>query len=121
MPSSNTDRVVLKNLLMEMSIGILPHERLARQPVELEIHCFLDLRAAALQERLDLSLDYAALAAALRELAASRHWDLIETFAEAAAETAFHLGPVRRVELGVAKPLAVPNARAEVWISRSRD
>ncbi len=121
MSSTPTDRVVLKKLLMEMSIGILPHERIAKQPVEVEIHCFLDLRAAGIEERLDLSLDYAALAEAIRQLAASRHWDLIETFAEAIAATAFKLGPVQRIELGVAKPLAVPGARAEVWISRSRN
>lgn len=101
------DRVFVEGLILDTQIGILPTEKDRKQPLAVDFGCRLDTRKAAISGDLRFSVDYAAAAESLRQLAASRAWDLLETFAEEAARLLLDNYPIDTVTLTVRKPQAL--------------
>lgn len=101
-------------------VGVLAHEQVEPQPVEIDLVLEVDLRAAGESDTLDDTVDYGAIAdacmAALVEPVA-----LLETAASRMAEVALGDPRVLRVEVGVRKlrpPVAHDLATAGVRIFR---
>ncbi len=71
----------IASLLTPARVGVLPAEQQAPQSLELDVtlHCCGD--PAGLADNLQATVDYAAVAAAIRLLAMEKHRNLIETLA----------------------------------------
>lgn len=116
------DRVKLEGLVVYASVGVYEFEHDIRQRLEIDVAAEIDLAEAGSTDRLEAGLDYDSLAQHCREVAAERHHQLIETIAESIASRVLRDGRIHRVEVRVAKPGAVPDARTvAVEIARRRE
>ena len=119
--SNQSDHIFLQQLTLMARIGILDHERLAPQPICLDIELGLDLSISAKSGRLKDTLDYAHLVQKLSEFTMSEHIDLIETLAEGLVNQCFTDKRVSWVKLRVGKPQAIDKAQSVgVVIYRTR-
>jgi dihydroneopterin aldolase len=115
------DRVKLEGLAIDASVGVYEFEHQVRQRLEIDVTAEIDLTEAGRSDRLEAGLDYDGIARHCREVVAERHHQLIESIAESIAARVLHDERVDRVEVRVAKPGAVPDARTvAVEIRRQR-
>ncbi len=115
-----TDEIFIRNLTIDTIVGILPHERVTLQPIELDILLKADLRVAAESGRLSDTLDYAAIASGLSEYVQATQFELIETLADAIVKWLWAFSPaIDHVNLELRKPKAVSAAQT-VGLKMSR-
>lgn len=116
------DCVEVRGLEVAVRAGVLPHERAEPRPLVIDLELWLpDLRSAGVSDRLEQTVDYAALCVAVRGACAERHFQLIEAVAERVAGVCLADPRVARVRVRVAKPGAVAAAaEVAVRITRSR-
>nr|WP_286009735.1 dihydroneopterin aldolase [Salinicola sp. S1-1-2] len=113
---------MIEGLTLETVIGVYDWERVIRQRLELDLELATDIRAAARDDDLSHTLDYAAICERLSAFADANAHGLVETFAERVAALLIAEFGVRRVRLTVRKPGAVAAARAVgVRIEREAD
>lgn len=79
---AGTRHVFLRDMMVQASIGIHPHERGGRQRVRINVDLGVTEDPADERDRLDRVVDYEALANRVREIAATSHINLVETLAE---------------------------------------
>jgi FolB domain-containing protein len=79
----HSDWIRIRGLRVDCVVGLYPHERGVAQPLELEVHLCFDAEAAAVREKLSLSVDYAALSDQLAFLLRSCRFWMLETAAHA--------------------------------------
>ncbi len=117
-----TDHIRVRDLRVECIIGIFPKERVARQPVVLNLDLACDLAPAAASDAIADTIDYKTLKDRLMSaIGASEHF-LIETLAQQVATICLEDARVRAVTVTVDKPGALTGARSvAVEITRSRD
>lgn len=111
--------------MVDCVVGVYPHERNASQPLSVDVEMHLDTTAAAVNESVRETVDYAAVASQLVFLLRSCRFRLIETAAHAIAR--YLLAPpapderraaVERVRVRLTKPgalrgFAVPSLEIE--------
>lgn len=117
------DRVFIEGLDIEAIIGVHDWERTAAQPLVMDIGMSVDVSVPARSDAVDETVDYAAVAEAVGELAGKSRFQLIETLAEQVAAMILERfgSKVTAVTVCIRKPQAIPNARcAAVEITRSR-
>ena len=116
------DCVDVCGLAVPVRVGALPHERAEPRTLLVDLELGIPaLRAAGVSDRLEDTVDYAALCEAVRGACAGRHYQLIEAVAERIAEVCLKDPRVARVRVRVAKPGAVAAAaEIAVRITRSR-
>lgn len=115
------DRVFLKGLEVFAPIGVYEHEHGIEQKLLFDVVCDFDLAAAGASDALEDTLDYDRVAAICREVAKSRHHQLIEVVAEKICARVLAELAVSAVEVEVNKPGAVPDAASvAVRIRRTR-
>lgn len=116
-----TDRIVLRGIEAEAVVGVFEWERLAKRPLRIDLELACDLAAAAASDRLEDTVDYAALTARIRERCAATSYRLIEALAGDIAATCLEAGHVAAVEVTVTKPGAVAGVNEiSVVLHRSR-
>ena len=76
------DRIFITDLQVDAVIGILPHERLAPQPLVLDLELAADVRTPAASGDIADALDYKALSDGVRAFVAASEERLLETLAE---------------------------------------
>lgn len=76
------DAIVIDGLELACRIGVTEEERARPQKVAATIELHLDTRPAARADDLALTVDYAAVATAVQQIAQARERDLVETLAE---------------------------------------
>lgn len=113
-----SDQIFLQQLHLEATIGVYSWEQSAPRPLILNVTLEHDLRAAGASDALVDTLNYAELATAIRTLALSKPYQLIEALAEAIAQLCLTEFAARSVDLSLEKPDAVPGAQVGVKISR---
>lgn len=106
------DQVLIEGLSLETVIGVYDWERSVRQRLELDLELETDIRAAARDDDLAQTLDYAAICQRLTRYAEDNAHGLVETFAERVAALLIDEFDIRRLRLTVRKPGAVPTTRA---------
>jgi dihydroneopterin aldolase len=112
--------VFIRNLELDVEIGIYSHEHGKTQKVRLNVDMAVD-DAPVTEDRLESVVDYADITRKVRKLVASGHVALAETLAERVAEICFEDGRVRMVRVRVEKLEALKNAEsAGVEIERKR-
>jgi len=116
------DTIRIRRLRLPCLIGAADWERARRQEVVLDVTLQADLSAAGRSDRLEDTVDYGRLASRLAALVEASSFRLLEALAEAVAAACLQEPRVRRVEVTVEKPRAVPLARsAAVRIVRERE
>jgi dihydroneopterin aldolase len=77
----STDRILIVGL-RELGVhGVLPEEQVRPQPFQVDIELEVDLMVAGETDRLDDTVDYAAVAESVRRIVASESYQLIERLA----------------------------------------
>lgn len=112
----------LKDLRIDCVVGIYDFERVKLQPLFVDVALRRDFAAAAASDAIADTIDYDHVAALLTELATSRKYELLETFAEeGVAGILARWDDVVSVTMEIRKPEAVPAAACSfVSIERTR-
>jgi dihydroneopterin aldolase len=115
------DIVFIKQLQVDTVIGVYDWEKTIQQRLVLDIVLHTDVRAAAANDDIRLTLDYAVIADKVTKLITAQPIELIETVAEWVAAMLLSEFATETVEVTVSKPGAVPQAQTVgVQIVRSR-
>jgi len=115
------DSILLRDLRVEVLIGIHRRERHAPQIVSLDLDIGLPGEAVFTSDRVADTIDYEQVARRIRELAASGHFRLVETFAERIARILIEEFGAPWVRVTAAKVGILANARlVGVSIERRR-
>jgi len=116
------DKLELCGLEVACVIGDRPEERLREQRLTVDVSLACDLSAAAASDTLRDTVDYAALAEAIRSALRKARCHMIERAAECVAHVCLAAPRVEEVTVRVEKQGAVPGLRAaSVEIVRGRD
>lgn len=83
---SRPDIVFIKNLKLDIIIGIYPHERTNIQPITLNLEMEWDNRPSAKTDDIALTLDYEKVSNFIKDFAKDSAFLLVETFTEVLAK-----------------------------------
>jgi len=105
-------RIQLSSIPLIARCGCLPAER--ERPITLNatvrVQTELDLGEDPAHDHLEHTLDYRLILVTLQEVAAARHFALVESLAETAASQIRRLHPaIRSVEVEISKPGVLPD------------
>ena len=113
-------RVFIRNLEAHAHIGVHGHEQGKMQPVRINVDLAVE-DSAVVADKLDLVVDYDALARKIRAILAAGHINLAETLAERIAVACFEDSRVKTARIRVEKLHALPGAESGgVEIERQR-
>lgn len=119
--TDKSDTLELCGLEVACVIGDLPEERDREQRLTVDVALSLDLAAAARSDKLQDTVDYAALAEAVRAALRRARCHMIEAAARCVADVCLADPRVAHVRVRVEKPGAVAGLRAAaVTVARSR-
>lgn len=117
---SRTRRIILDDLQVSASIGMLDHERSTRQPLHIHAEFDTDASGRVDDTNLDSVLDYRLLRSALLDEASRQHTDLLETLVDRTLDRILQDFPtVLAVRLRICKPQAFEDCAA-VCIEQTR-
>ncbi len=105
-----SDCLTISRWRLRVAIGVYPQEKKRRQPLWLTVKLWGDFRLAGRTDRLEDALDYAELKNRFEQFVAPRRWELLESFAEQAAEFFFTHPLLNAVEITLDKPQALAPA-----------
>jgi len=122
--SDRNDRIELRGLRVMARVGVLPHEKEADQPLELDLDLVVDLSAAGASDALADTVDYGAVCDAAVDAVRAGHVELLERLAARVADAVLAADDrIAEVELAVRKlrpPVPHHLASSGVRIVRSR-
>ena len=120
-PAQAYSRIFIRDLRVDMLIGVYDHEKTAAQPVVLNIEAEFTAPQNWRGDSFDNAVCYDTIAQAVRKIAASGHVNLVETFAEYIADFCLQDKRVTAVTVRVEKTGVFSDARsAGVEIRRQR-
>ncbi len=112
MKSTNSDKIFIRDLLVNCIIGTNPDERVNKQDVVLNIVVETDLSVAGISDNLKDALDYFVLKnKVVKHLEQSKYF-LLEKMAESVAEICLNEAQVAAVEVTIDKPAALENTKS---------
>jgi dihydroneopterin aldolase len=118
-PRAICGKIFVTGMQIQAEIGVYKHERGRAQPLVVDVELDVPIAGA---EKLGETLNYEAILAAARDVAAQGHITLVETYAERVALACLADPRVTRVRVRVEKPLALaPDALAagvEITLAR---
>ena len=118
-----TDLIELRDLRVVAFCGVLPEERVRRQPFSVDLDLVTDLRAAGRTDQLDDTIDYGAVTDAVVAVVEASRFALLERLAAEIAHVVLGDERVSAVTVSVRKlrpPVAHDLGTSGVRISRSR-
>ena len=120
---NSDDCVEVRGLRIPVRVGVFPHERVEPRLLLADLALWSPaIRRAGSSDRLEDTVDYASLCAAILKTCADRHFNLIESVADQVARVCLAEPDVTRVRVRIAKPGAVPAAEeAAVVVTRVRN
>lgn len=117
----NNDCIFIENLEMDAIIGVLAHERVQPQPVQLDLSLYFDVKTAGTNDALPDTIDYADICEKLTAFISQSKFNLIEKLADSICEWLFHHYPMQKIRLTLRKPEAIAQAKSVgVMIERQR-
>jgi 7,8-dihydroneopterin aldolase/epimerase/oxygenase len=115
-------RTIVRGLVLSSSVGVYDEERLAPQPIRVDLELTVLSPNDPMAEDLAQVVDYAALTGRVRDLVGSRHFDLVETLAEALAALCLEDERVISARVRIEKPNAIADAAGVgVELERARE
>lgn len=106
------DKVFIKGLELYTLIGVYDFERNAKQRVLVDLEMCTDLSAAGLSDKVEDTLNYAAVAERLAELANKARFKLLEALAKQMIDAIMDEFPVSSVVLTMHKPDILKNVQS---------
>jgi 7,8-dihydroneopterin aldolase/epimerase/oxygenase len=103
-------RIFVRGLMVEAECGVYAHEKGSRRPLVVDLEATIDPAVRPAHDQLAETIDYDALVAHVRDIAAGAHLHLIETFAEQVCARILEDRRILSVRMRVEKPGAVPGA-----------
>lgn len=114
-------KIFIKGLEIEAECGVYAFEKGVKRLLVLDIDIVLTDQIKVQNDDLDTTLDYDFLVDCARKIAATGHFNLIETYAEALADAVLRNSKVQEARILVNKPGAVKGAvTSGVEITRIR-
>lgn len=104
------DIIYIEDLRVDTVIGIYDWERRVRQTVRLDLEMGFDIRAAAVADDVERTLDYKTVCKRVIAYVEAATFYLVETLAERVAALVLAEFPVQRVTLRLDKPYALRGA-----------
>lgn len=117
------DCISLKGMRFHTRVGLLPHEELVPQPLELDLTVWLSLRRVGETDSPRQLLDYRDLYQVVSDAVGTSHHRLLEALCEGIAGRALAFSGVQRVRVAARKPHAPipgPLDFVEVVVDRHR-
>jgi len=108
----NTDKILVKDLLLRCIIGTNNPERKDKQDVLINIEFSLDLSEAARKDDLIKTVDYREITKEVIHMVENSRFYLVETLAERIAQIYLEHPKIRGVRVSVEKPAALRFARS---------
>lgn len=105
------DIVFIKQLQVDTVIGVYEWEKTIKQRLLLDIELSTDLQAAAAEDDIRLTLDYAVITEQVTQLIIAQPVELIETVAERVAQMLLTQFSTSKVAVTVHKPAAIAQAQ----------
>ncbi len=112
------DRITVRGIRAYGHHGADPGERDHAQPIDVSIELDLDLSAAQRSDRLEDTLDYAAMHRRIVEIVTAQSFALLEALGGCIADALCANAPVARVRVCVSKPAKLDGATPVVCIER---
>lgn len=117
------DLIRIEGLRLMTVVGVLPHEREAAQPLQVDLTLFADLDDAAKSDELDDTANYGAVAEAVATTVTAAEDMLLERLAGRIAEVALSFPRVEAVDVRLTKlrpPIPVDVSATSVELHRTR-
>lgn len=103
-------KIIIRGLRLDMLIGVHEHEKKKAQPVLINVEIDLTDPRPSWNDDLSQTLCYDLLSRKIKSLADSRHYNLVETFAEDLAQLCLTNNKADFVLVEIVKIEALPNA-----------
>lgn len=113
------DKLIIRGLTAKCRLGVTEEERAAPQHVVIDLELAIDAAKAAQGDNVADTVDYAALAAAVLQLASQRPVRLLETLTESIARLAIERFYVKQATVRVTKRALPGIDGATVEITRT--
>ena len=115
-------KVIIKNLIISMFIGIHDFEKKKKQRVKFNITITTDPKIEPNRKELSTILDYEKIIKRLTFLAGKRHYDLLEELSESIFKMIFNYKLVKKVNLKLEKLDIVKDAESVgIEVSKIKD
>jgi 7,8-dihydroneopterin aldolase/epimerase/oxygenase len=102
--------------------GYLQEERCLGQWFEVDLRIGVDLAPAGQSDRIEDTLDYRSVIAAVKEIISTAKFDLVEKLADTIITKVLEFDRVQRVELQLHKPAApIPDFGGKITIELTRN
>lgn len=101
------DKIFIKNLNLEMIIGIYPHEINKKQAIILDLELQADAQKAALTDNIKHTIDYDRVVEYINLLCNQHQFKLIETLAEFLASNIIETFHTNWIKITITKPYAL--------------
>ena len=105
------DRILIEGFKVEAHVGVPDEERNRLQPVVMDIELGLNLQPAAEQDRVEYTVDYAAVTREVAQLLGSNSFRLVEALAQEAAQRVLDKFKPTHVRIRVRK-FSVPDTQS---------
>ena len=105
------DSILFRDLRVEVLIGIYKRERHVPQIVSIDLDIGIPGTTVFASDRVADTIDYAQVAIKIKELGASQHFRLVETFADRIAKLLIDDFKAPWVKVSAAKIGILPNAK----------
>jgi dihydroneopterin aldolase len=102
--------VFIERYQVEASIGVFAWEKKIAQTLLFDLQLQCDFSVASVSDDVKDAVDYGAVCESIDLVVSSRHFELLESLAEAVSDRIFSLFPVQNIILRISKPGAVPGA-----------
>ena len=113
------DKIFIRRLKVPAHIGTYPHEKIATQPVFIDVVIRTDIKQAADKDALEKTIDYSAVRESIIQFLALQRFALLETLAEKLATFLMETFQLLWLRLTIRKPQAFLDAE-EVGVSIER-
>lgn len=119
MQNQPLDSILINGLKLDASIGCLDWEKTLQQKLVIDLELDFDCSRAGQSDQIQDALDYAALTHTIKEVATSKHFNLVEHLATTLCQAIFAAFAVSKITITVSKPQVMTNvAAAGVRITR---
>ena len=118
MAPQNSDRLIIEGIEAECRLGVYEWEQEKPQPIWIDLELSIDATRAAASDDVRDAVDYAALVAAVRDLAQAKPYRLLETLTEAIAGLVLEQFETKQVRVRVKKKALAGISGAAVEIER---
>ncbi len=104
----NYTKIIVKNLRMDMSIGVHDHEKTKEQQVIVTVEVNVERNPDWEADSIDNVLNYESIVSAIKDIAKRGHIELIETFVEHIAASCLQDPAIKDARVRVEKPDIFP-------------